>query len=291
MGLLGSESQETYYNGDNHGHYQFISLKDIISNFMLAYVGENKVISKIGRADVLFHAQRTIQELSFDTFNTQKSFEVEIGPTLAITFPQDYVDYSKIVWIDGYGVERIMYPAYKSGAPTAPIQDNNFDFTYDEDGDLILGSSKTEERFKSAETANKGELTGNKDVAAENTSGGRYGLEPSAAQTNGVFIINKKEARFEFTSDMVEKIVTIHYVSDGLARDEDTVVHKFAEKAMYDNILFSIVSTRANIPEYIVRRYQKAKFASTRTAKLRLSRLNSEELAQVMRNKSKHIKH
>ena len=33
-------------------NYQFISLDDIISNFMISYTGENKIISKVKRTDV-----------------------------------------------------------------------------------------------------------------------------------------------------------------------------------------------------------------------------------------------
>ena len=34
------------------GGYQFISITDIINNFMVAYVGEDKILPKISRADV-----------------------------------------------------------------------------------------------------------------------------------------------------------------------------------------------------------------------------------------------
>ena len=68
-------------------------------------------------------------------------------------------------------------------------------------------------------------------------------------------------------------------------------VHKFAEEAMYKCIAYAIMSTRANVQEYIVRRFQKDKFAATRTAKLRLSNLKLEELTQILRGKSKQIKH
>ena len=66
MGYLGI-SQQAYYDGNNHGDYQFTSLKDIINQFVIAYVGEDKIISKIKRTDVQFHAMRALQELSFDT--------------------------------------------------------------------------------------------------------------------------------------------------------------------------------------------------------------------------------
>ena len=68
-------------------------------------------------------------------------------------------------------------------------------------------------------------------------------------------------------------------------------VHKFAEEAMYKCIAYAIMSTRANVQEYIVRRFQKDKFAATRKAKLRLSNLKLEELTQILRGKSKQIKH
>ena len=38
-------------------------------------------------------------------------------------------------------------------------------------------------------------------------------------------------------------------------------------------------------------RYKKERFAETRKAKLRLSNFKLEELIQILRGKSKHIKH
>ena len=67
MGLLDGINQETYYgsaNAANYGNYQFTSLDNIINAFMVAYVGEDKIISRINRTDVQFHAMRAIQELS-----------------------------------------------------------------------------------------------------------------------------------------------------------------------------------------------------------------------------------
>ena len=42
--------------------YQVTSLEDVIGSFMIAYVGEDKLISKVNRTDVQFHAMRTLQE-------------------------------------------------------------------------------------------------------------------------------------------------------------------------------------------------------------------------------------
>ena len=69
------------------------------------------------------------------------------------------------------------------------------------------------------------------------------------------------------------------------------VVHKFAEEAMYKWIAYGCISARIDVPEYVINRYKKEKFAETRKAKLRLSNIKLEEITQILRGKSKQIKH
>ena len=90
---------------------------------------------------------------------------------------------------------------------------------------------------------------------------------------------------------MSGKTIILDYISDSLGTDGEMQVHKFAEEAMYKWIAYAILSTRADTQEYIVQRYKKEKFAAIRTAKLRLSNIKLEELTQVLRGKSKWIKH
>ena len=123
------------------------------------------------------------------------------------------------------------------------------------------------------------------------SSGQRYGLDPQHSQTNGSFYIDCVSGKIHFSSNISGEVVILDYISDSLGTDNEMQVHKFAEEAMYKWILYSILSTRANVQEYIVRRYKKEKFAATRTAKLRLSNLKLEELTQILRGKSKQIKH
>ena len=116
-------------------------------------------------------------------------------------------------------------------------------------------------------------------------------LEPQHAQINGSFFIDDLKGKIHFSSNISGKTVILDYISDSLGTDGEMQVHKFAEDAMYKWIAHAILSTKSNIPEYVVRRYQKDKFAATRQAKLRLSNVKLEELTQILRGKSKHIKH
>ena len=67
MGLITQTGQQYYSTASPtpFGDYQFTSLEHIINQFIIAYVGEDKIISKIKRTDVAFHAQRALQELSY----------------------------------------------------------------------------------------------------------------------------------------------------------------------------------------------------------------------------------
>ncbi len=98
MGLL-TQTQKQYYesgNSANYGDYQFVSLSDIITGFMIQYVGESKILTKVNRNDVQYYAMRAIQEFSYDTFKSVKSQEITVPNTLKMILPQDYVNYSKI---------------------------------------------------------------------------------------------------------------------------------------------------------------------------------------------------
>ena len=104
MGLLDNTTQQAYYQEGEKGNYQFTSLEDIINQFIVAYVGEEKIISKVSRTDVAFHAQRAMQELSFDTFKSVKSQEITLPPHNTMMLPHDYVNYTRVLWTDSSGI-------------------------------------------------------------------------------------------------------------------------------------------------------------------------------------------
>ena len=89
MALL-DQRQREYYEGREFGGYQFTSLDDIINYFMVAYIGEDKMIGKAKRSEVAFHAQRAMQELSFDTFKSCKSQEILLPNSLTMVLPHEF---------------------------------------------------------------------------------------------------------------------------------------------------------------------------------------------------------
>jgi len=288
-----------FAKAERFGGYRYISLADLINNYLVSYVGDGKLINNVRKTDVLFHAKRGIQEFSYDVSRVEKIQEIQLGTSLSMPLPQDYVHYVRISYVDDSGIENIIYPARFTSKPSQSIlQDDDYKYLFDSDGSLLTGTPITSERFKEFEMI---KLTGN-DIGSDanytqndeldriHIQGGRYGLDPEVAQNNGVFIIDELNGKISFSSDVADKIITLKYISDGLGTDDEMQVHKFAEDAMYKYITHAIASTKANMPEYIINRFRKERRAAIRNAKLRLSSLKLGELTQVMRGKSKQIK-
>ena len=51
---LNTQTPKEYYEGDNKGYYQFIKLADIVNNFIVSQVGDDKIIKSALKEDISF---------------------------------------------------------------------------------------------------------------------------------------------------------------------------------------------------------------------------------------------
>ena len=274
--------------------------QDIVNNFLVAYVGDGKIIDHATKQDILFHSKRAIQEFSYDVSRVEKIFEVSIPTTLIVPMPQDYVNYVKLSWVDDNGLERRIYPTNNTSRPSqAVLQDTDSEYLYDNDNSLLLTEDEITKKFNGIETnaalgssSSNDYFTANSDYSDSVIGyGRRYGSHPEHLQVNGVFVNDEANGQFGFSSNLSEKILTIHYISDGLGTDAEMQIHKMAEEALYKHVAYAILSSKQNVPEFIINRFRRERRAAMRNAKLRLSNIKLAEITAIMRNKSKQIKH
>tara|TARA_Y100001973_G_scaffold79619_1_gene117067 strand:- start:219 stop:1871 length:1653 start_codon:yes stop_codon:yes gene_type:complete len=155
MGIL-KTSEKNYYRGygtegvEVFGDYQFTSLETIINQFQIAYVGEGKIIPKLKRSDIAFHAMRALQEFSFDTFKSIKSYQIDLPPSLVMPLPHDYVNYTKLSWVDTSGIKHLIYPTSKTNNPFQIRQNDSGEYSFPSGEDLLVNGdfSLTEDAFK-----------------------------------------------------------------------------------------------------------------------------------------------
>jgi len=284
----------------NYGSYSYTKLSDVINNFLIAYVGPGKLIQDVKRTDVIFHAKRAMQEFSYDTLRSINSQELNVPHNLSVVMPQDYVNYVNMYWVDDQGVKHIVMPSNNltKDPYSLPLQDNFGVPTQDNFDNNIEGTSITEDRWKNNFLKDKENLID--DTIAgweyyygwpEFGYGQLYGIDPQYANSNGYFTINDREGKISFSANLVDRLIILEYVSDGLSTDINTRVPKLAEEAMYAHIIHAVIASRINQPEYLVQRLKREASAKLRNAKIRLSNIKTNEIVQVMRGKSKWLKH
>lgn len=298
-------TNEQYYNNGgnaptdaNWGSYQYVSMSDIVNNFMLINIGDDKLLNNVKRHEVIFHAKRGIQELHYDAMRSFKKIELYLGDSLKLVMPPDYVNYVRI----SINQDGILYPLHENRqtqTAVAYLQDNNNNILFDQDGEIITGTSVLD--IKTGEMTQywgPGAYDGCYGWCYEGRwffgyrVGGRYGLDPEIANQNPTFTVNKEAGVFNFSSGVRNHLIVLEYISDGMANgDDDAVsVNKLAEDYLYAYIKWAILDNKYGVQEYIIRRAEKKKSSLLKNAKIRLSNIHPSRILMSLRGQGKIIK-
>ena len=184
------------------------------------------------RHEVAFWAQRGLQEFSYDILHSEKNIEIELGPSMSMPLPADYVNYVKFTWVDQLGNDRTIHPSRRSTAKQGILQDDAYDYIYDSSGEKVLaGKSESTERFQDPDVGR--ELTDrlrqdaygflSDDIYDHYYSGyfgRRYGNEPQYENYNGTFQMDLAAGIVYFNSSFQQgDLIGLRYISDGLANN------------------------------------------------------------------------
>ena len=283
------------------GYYSRTSLEDIINNFIVAYIGEDKALAKVPRYEVDFWAQRGMQEFSYDILHSEKSVEIELGSTLQFPLPQDYVNYVKVSQVGDDGKKDILLPSRKVDNPLAPLQDGDHNFLYDGNGEVQVAAKSTaitkfQDPNNPANRTRSLEDNYNYDDDDFPYLNKRYGSNPEDMSGAGTFFIDNEAGVIFFDSTFSGKpdnLIILDYISDGIGDNGDlskVYVPKLAEDALYAYMLYNLSKLRPSSAQ-LAPLYRKEASSKMRNTKIRLSNYKSEEMAQVLRGKAKWIKH
>jgi len=303
-------SQYEYYDNNgvapedkNWGSYQYVSLYDIVNNFLLMYYGNHSLVNNEERYKILFHAKRAVQELNYDAFKEVKALELTVASNLIYVLPSDYVNWVRIsLYKDGY--LRPLTENIQTLSANAYLQDNKGFLLFDENGN-ILSPQNSEIDFQRL-TNQKRDIYLNPNSPYNGqegwfmdglwyfqfTIGSRFGLNTETANFNPTFNIDKKKGVINFSSDMMEQSCILEYISDGMENGDDSLitVNKLFESYIYAYIQYEIVNSKLGVQEYVVARARKNKSALLRNAKIRISNIHPGRLLMNLRGMDKMIK-
>jgi hypothetical protein len=297
------ENEGNAPENENWGSYQYVSLEDIVNNFMLMYAGNHSLINNEERFKVLFHAKRAIQELNYDAFKEIKILELQVCDNLRFVLPPDYVNWVRIsIYKDG--VLRPLTENIQTNYSDAYLQDHECKILFDDQGNVLKPSTslidlQRIEGTKKSIYLNQSSPYNNMEGYCvdgywcfDYAIGARYGLNTETANSNPTFRIDSKSGVINFSSGMAKEFCILEYVSDGMESGDDSKisVNKLFEEYIYAYIQFAILNGKLGVQEYIVNRARKRSSALLRNAKIRISNIHPGRLLMNMRGKDKWIK-
>lgn len=287
--------QQYYSNSTNFGSYQYVSLADIVNNFMLMYVGDEMQVSyNTNRYNVIFHAKRGIQELNYDASREILTMESTLTDSLKLVLPSNYVNYVKVSK-NVSGVLMQIFESPRANRSESLLADFNGDIVYD-----YLGNSLNVEGLLTQNALNGmplqwspynywGWFINDQWYFPQNWV--RYGLNTEEANNNGTFRVDKSAGVMNFNSSLSGSSIVIEYISDGLSFDDSNImINKLAEEYIYAYIKWALISAKSNVQEYAISRAKKDKMSALRNAKIRLSNMHSARLLMTLRGQDKWIK-
>ena len=290
-------------NDANWGSYQYVTLEDIVNNFMLIYQGNHELVNNLNRFQVLFHAKRGIQELNYDALKEIKILQLDLDSNHRFVLPSDFVNWVRISeWRNG--VLRPLTENIQTSYAKAYLQDNESNLLFDQDGNVLSPQDSEIDLARIRGGARSIYLNSNSVYDGQEgwnvegcwyfdyQVGARFGLNTETANSNPTFNIDKKAGVINFSSGSSMMSVVLEYVSDGMENGDDASVslNKLFEEYIYAYIRYSILNGRLGVQEYVVNRARKDKSSLLRNAKLRLSNIHPGRLLMNMRGKDKWIK-
>jgi hypothetical protein len=283
---------------ENWGSYQYVSLSDIVNNFMLMYVGNDKLVNNVDRYTILFHAKRSIQELNYDALRNIKVLELQLGTELKMIMPPDYVSYVRMSML----INGVLIPLVENRtvmSATAYLQDNNLDIVFDSNGEIVTGTSKLDILRGDNMLYTGGGIYNNQmgyccdgQWYFNYSIGSRYGMNTEDANMNPKFTINKESGVIDFSSGVENAFIVLEYISDGMENGDSTkiTINKLAEEYVYNYLKWAVLNNKYGVQEYIVARAKKEKSATLRNTKIRLSNMHPSRLLMSLAGQDKWIK-
>jgi hypothetical protein len=287
----------------NWGSYQYVSLSDIVNNFMLMHTGNHSLINNEEKYKVLFHAKRAIQELNYDAFKEIKVLELSVVDSLRYVLPSDFVNWVRIsLYKDGY--LRPLTENIQTLSSNAYLQDNQGNILFDQNGNILMPQNSNIDydrlhKLKKSIYLNEGhQFNGQWGWFVDGMwyfdygIGAAFGLNTETANFNPTFNIDKKAGVINFDSSMAGEVCILEYISDGMENGDDSLVsvNKLFEQYIYAHIRYEILNSKYNVQEYVVARARKERGALLRNAKIRISNIHPGRLLMNLRGMDKTIK-
>jgi len=278
--------QEYYENEENHGSYSYVTLEEMVLNFIANYTGDGFLIVNPSRSRVIYQFKQGIKKFSLNALREVKARELELGDTLDIILPPDYFNWVRISYVNpDSGDLMVLSENTKAPMATAYLQDHNADILFDDNGFILEGSTYFSELNDAVKQKN---ILGTVDSCSTDTD---FRLD-TTKNANGTFHIDTRSGKIHFSSDNAIRVIMLEYISDGLeySNESDIKVSKMAEEALYNFVNYELMRNVFGVPMYEKMAAKKSWESAYKNAKIALMNIKISDVMLCLNAKRKHIR-
>jgi hypothetical protein len=284
---MASQNPQIYYEDETqHGSYVYVTLEEMVTNFIANYTGDGTILMNQSRSKIIYQFKQGIKRFSMNALREVKAVELELGDTLDIILPPDYVNYARISYVNpNTGDLMVLSANSKLPRATAYLQDHNADVLFDDNGFVLEGTTYFSELNDKITQRNiigtVGEFSTDTDFRLDTTK-----------NANGTFHIDTRAGKIHFSSDNASRVIMLEYISDGLeySNESDIKVTKMAEIALYNYVNFNLMFTMQGVAEYQKKSAEKMWEAEYRNAKIALMNVKISDVMLFLNAKKQWIR-
>lgn len=277
---------EIFYTDPATNSYIYVSLENIVDDFIDTFCGNGTLIGKANRRKIVRHAKQGIKQFTINALRETKKVELELGDTLDITLPPDYVNWVRVSYVNPITGD-LMFLSVNDDLPagTAYLQDHDAAILFDDEGFILEGTTY---HSSLKDTITERNFVSSFDVNSEETN---YNLD-TTKNINGAFKPIPREGRMHFSSDNASRVIMLEYVSDGLEflNESDIKVSKLAETAILHYINFNMMFSDSGIPMYEKKQAEKIYRAEYTNAKIRMMDVRIGDTMLVLNAKRQYLR-
>lgn len=247
-----------------------VLVADIVEEILMS-IEDDDFLSNSSEALVGRYARRGLREISLDNAAELKSKKFEINTeTQTLNFPVDFVDLVKIGVVGSDGMVYVLG------------HNKNINYSLSAADSGVVDKSPTSTPGGSSDDQFDQYVFHN--YFANGTHGQLYGV--GGGQRYGEYRINRRQGRFEFSSNNNIKEVVIEYLVDP-ASDQSPYIHAYLEEALRAYIYYRLIERKASVPAGEKARARKEYYNELRKGKSRLSTFTKEDALRVIRKNFK----
>lgn len=271
----------------NHGNYQYLSLKKIIDGFYLETQDDDSILKNTPRYKILNHTKDAIRELNKKLFDDVRAMEITVPEKLYMVLPHNFVDYVRVsrVVVDPASESYRLQPLdinENMNIADGYLQDHDGEILFDDDGGILM-----------ADSANVYNKPYKKYIFDSGTMGGNMEKDTSKLSKHGEFVIDKRNGKIAFSSDLYDQEIVLEYLTDGLefdTYDEGSIkVHKNTVKTLKDWVYFACIQYKASVPKNEKNRALQRYKTTLHESKIVNAKFDLLQINRALRSSSKNL--